>query len=47
VGVRVGGVAIGGTTVQFAVDTLVECKVIPTPASEDDLKALMFEMGVG
>jgi hypothetical protein len=37
----------GGTTVQFAVDTLVECKVIPTPASEDDLKALMFEMGVG
>lgn len=35
-----------GAIVQFEVHTMLECKGIPTPASEEDLIALMGEMGV-
>jgi hypothetical protein len=36
----------GGTTVQFEVHTLLAVNLVPTPASEEDLIALMGEMGV-
>ena len=35
------------STVQFEAHTVLQGVPIPTPGSEDDLRALMFEMGVG
>lgn len=35
------------SVVQFEAHTVLQGVPIPTPGSEDDLKALMFEMGVG